>query len=82
MILFFGTRTGNCRIGNLTGIACPFCGQTETLQGRVRQHYIHFFWIPVYKLKPIREVQCRHCKKAYYGNEITLEMTRALEMID
>jgi hypothetical protein len=81
MILFFGTRTGDSKTGILKGISCPFCNQPETLIGYRASHYVHLFWIPIYRLSSISEIQCKHCKKHYAGNELTTEMKEALEAL-
>ena len=79
MILFFGTRTGTPRHQALPGLACPFCGQRGTLQATVLPHFVHLFWIPVFRLRPLRWVVCEHCKKQYEGRDLTPEMQEALE---
>mgnify|MGYP001040885535 CR=1 FL=1 len=78
-ILFFGTRTGKRREASLTGVVCPYCEQSGFLTATVIPHYVHLFWIPVYRLKPMAFVRCEHCKKAYEGQELTPQMKAALE---
>ena len=78
-ILFFGTRTGKKKEGRIPGVCCPYCGQTGFLQATVVPHFVHLFWIPVYRLKPMAFVSCGHCRKAYEGVELTPEMQKALE---
>ena len=81
MILFFGTRTGTPRHQALPGLACPFCGQRGTLQATVLPHFVHLFWIPVFRLRPLRWVSCGHCKKQYEGRDLTPEMQEVLEKV-
>jgi len=81
MILFFGTRTGTPKTRQLDGLQCPYCGQLETLQATAMPHFVHLFWIPVYRLRPMRWVECRHCKKQYEGRELSPSMQEALESI-
>ena len=78
MILFFGTRTGTPRHASLQQLSCTFCGQHGTLSGVLIPHYIHLFWIPVYRLRPIRQVECAHCKRVFRGSELSPEMEEAL----
>ena len=82
MILFFGTRTGKPATRLLPGLACPFCGQHDTLEATVLPHFVHLFWIPVYRLRPMRWVACRHCKKQFEGRELTPGMEAGLEALD
>ncbi|MDA8686436.1 zinc-ribbon domain-containing protein [Robiginitalea sp.] len=82
MILFFGTRTGTSKSTTLKDIRCPFCRQSDTLVGYTTPHFVHLFWIPVYRLPSIAEIQCTHCKKVYSGNEISPEMKHALAPVD
>lgn len=79
VILFFGTRPGKRRELPLAALTCPHCGQTGSLQGTVAPHFVHIFWIPVYRLRPMVWVQCSHCKKGYDGRDLTLEMQQALK---
>jgi hypothetical protein len=81
MILFFGTRPGSSKTGILSGIRCPFCQQSGTLEGYIAPHYVHLFWIPIIKLRPISEIRCNHCKKYYGKNDFTSEMQQALERL-
>jgi uncharacterized Zn-finger protein len=80
-ILFFGTRTGKKRQAPIREVSCPYCGQTGFLHATVIPHFVHLFWIPVYRLKPMAFVECQHCKKAYEGNDLTPEMKSALESL-
>lgn len=78
-ILFFGTRPGKKREAPLPGIPCPFCGQAGQLRATVVPQYIHLFWLPVYRLRPMAFVECGHCKKVYEGADLTPPMETALE---
>lgn len=80
-ILFFGTRPGKQKEGHLPGLSCPYCHQKGQLLGVVIPQYVHLFWIPVYRLRPVALVTCGHCKKAYEGGELTPEMKDALEQL-
>ena len=80
-ILFLGTRPGKRRQASLPGVTCPYCGQTGQLSATVVPHYVHLFWIPVYKLRPMAYVECGHCKKVYEGGDLTPQMKEALEQI-
>lgn len=78
MILFFGTRTGKEKQMALQGLSCPFCHCKGTLKASVIPHYVHLFWLPVYRLQPFKQVSCSHCKKVYTGQELNPEMNQAL----
>lgn len=78
-ILFFGTRPGKKREVRLPGVRCPFCGQAGQLRATVVPHYVHLFWLPVYRLRPMAYVECGHCKKVYEGADLTPPMRTALE---
>ena len=80
-ILFFGTRTGKKREAPLPGVACPYCEQTGQLNATVVPHYIHLFWIPIYRLRFLAFVECAHCRKAYEGNDLSPQMQDALEQL-
>ncbi len=80
-ILFFGTRTGKKKEVPLPGVNCPYCGQSGFLHATVIPHFVHLFWIPVYRLKPMAFVECGHCKKAYEGWELTPQMQSSLEAL-
>ncbi|MFZ9003117.1 MAG: zinc-ribbon domain-containing protein [Robiginitalea sp.] len=80
-ILFFGTRRGKMREAPLPGAVCPYCKQTGHLKATLIPHFIHLFWIPVYRLRPLAYVECAHCKKAYEGSEMTPEMEQAIGML-
>jgi hypothetical protein len=80
-ILFFGTRAGKRKEGALPGIECPYCRQTGQLHAVLIRQYVHLFWIPVFRLRPMAFVECAHCKKAYDGGELTPSMQRALEQL-
>ena len=78
MILFFGTRTGKTRTFPLQGTNCPHCDQSGTLQAVVQPHFVHLFWIPVYRLKPFRTVHCSHCKGVFHMDELPSGIREAL----
>lgn len=82
MILFFGTRTGKEKQLPLQGVKCPFCQQKNTLTASLVPHYVHLFWLPVYRLKPFKQVSCSHCKKAYSGDELNADMQEALSELE
>ncbi|MEJ2585174.1 MAG: zinc-ribbon domain-containing protein [Robiginitalea sp.] len=78
-ILFLGTRPGKKREAPLSGVTCPYCGQIGQLYATVVPQYIHLFWIPVYRLRPMAYVECGHCKKMYEGSDLTPQMRAALQ---
>lgn len=78
-ILFFGTRPGKRQEVSLPGVSCPYCGQSGTLHATHIPQFVHLFWIPVYRLRPMTFVACSHCRKAYEGDEITPGMQEALQ---
>ena len=78
MILFFGTRTGKTRSFPLAEVSCPHCGQRDTLQATVQPHFVHLFWIPVYRLKPFRTAHCSHCKGVFHMDELPPAIREAL----
>ena len=78
MILFFGTRPGKKKTKILTHVTCPYCNQTGTLTAVTQPNYAHLFWIPLFTIKTIHYAECSHCKKAYYKEDFTPEMERAL----
>jgi len=80
-ILFFGTRPGKKRQAPLRGETCPYCGQAGQLTATVVPQYIHLFWIPVYRLRPMAWVECAHCKKVYEGGDLTPQMKTGLEKL-
>lgn len=82
MILFFGTRTGSPKTRLLPGLACPYCSQKGTLSATLLPHFVHLFWIPVYRLGPMRWVACDHCKKQFEGRELTPAMQEALASLE
>ena len=81
-ILFFGTRSGRKRQAPLPGVTCPYCGQAGQLTATVVPRYVHLFWIPVYKLRPMEYVECGHCKKWYEGGDLSPQMQGALEKLE
>jgi hypothetical protein len=78
MILFFGTRTGKRREKQLTGVICPYCAQSGSLRASLTPHYVHLFWIPVFRLKPFMIIACDHCKKGYDREDFTPEMEHGI----
>lgn len=82
VILFFGTRTGKGKTLSLPQTSCPHCGLAGHLQAEVIPHYVHLFWIPVYRLRPWRLISCNHCKKGYEASDFTEEMERELKRLE
>ena len=80
-ILFFGTRPGKKREAPMPGAQCPFCGQTGQLRATLIPQFIHLFWIPVYRLRPMAYTECTHCKKVYQGAEMTPEMEDVISLL-
>lgn len=78
MIFFFGTKTGKKETKTLYNVSCPHCYQTGTLTTVSHPNYVHFFWIPIFKLGTSRFAECTHCKRVYYKEEFTPEMQREL----
>ncbi len=74
MILFFGTRPGKRKETRLGGLSCPHCRQRDTLVATVIPHFVHIFWLPVYRLKPFLSVECTHCKRVYLRGEFNADM--------
>lgn len=79
MILFLGTKRGKEKTKVLEGITCPYCQQTNTLTSISAPTYFHLFWISLFRINTNHFVECSHCRKAYYENEFTEEMKRAIE---
>ncbi|WP_313779467.1 zinc-ribbon domain-containing protein [Flagellimonas onchidii] len=79
LILFFGTRPGKKETKTLYNVSCPYCSQTGTLTAISQPSYVHFFWIPVFKLKTSQFAECAHCKRGFYKEEFSLNMRKALE---
>lgn len=78
MILFFGTRPGKRKTFPLHAATCTHCGQAGTLTAEVLPHYVHLFWIPIYRLRPATQVHCSHCLKGYGPRNLSPEMRREL----
>ncbi|WP_222983345.1 zinc-ribbon domain-containing protein [Flagellimonas meishanensis] len=78
MILFFGTRPGKRETKSLKNVACPFCGQRDTLTVVSQPNYAHLFWVPIFTIKTEQFAECSHCKKVYYKEDFTQEMQKAL----
>lgn len=82
VILFFGTRAGKGKTFPLPQTSCPHCGLSGHLQAEVIPHYVHLFWVPVYRLRPWRLITCGHCKKGYEASDFTAEMERELQRLE
>jgi len=78
MILFFGTRPGKRETRQLLHSTCPYCHQQGTLTAVTQSNYIHLFWIKLFKISTTTTAECSHCKRAFYENEFTEEMSHEL----
>lgn len=78
MILFFGTRPGKTESLPLPGKQCPHCEQIGTLTVSKSNNWFHLFWVKLFKISSNTIAECSHCKKAYFEDEFTDEMQRAL----
>jgi len=78
MILFFGTRPGKPETIQLLNSTCPYCHQQGTLTVVSIKNYAHLFWIKLFKISSYTTIECSYCKRAYYENEFTEEMTREM----
>lgn len=79
MILFFGIRPGKTHSRILLGPECPYCKQINTLTAFSTPSYFHLFWLPVFRISTDLFAECSHCKRAFYKDEFTAEMERAVE---
>ena len=78
MILFLGTRPGKTEIKKLSGVACTYCNQKNTLTVSTSSNYFHLFWIKLFKISTNVIAECSYCKRVYYQEEFSEEMGRAL----
>jgi hypothetical protein len=79
MILFFGTKTGKQTTKTLHYVSCSHCSQKGTITAVIQPNYFHLFWIPLFKIGTSRFAECSHCKRVYYKEEFSAEMTKAIE---
>ncbi len=80
MIFFFGTRSGKTETKKLEDVSCPHCEQSNTLTASKTSNYIHIFWIRLIKISTNSIAECSYCKRGFYENEFTKEMTEVLKM--
>lgn len=78
MIFFFGTRPGKQEIKQLPNCRCLHCEQRDTLTLLTRSNYVHIFWIKLFKISSFKIIECNHCKRRFYENELTEEMRSAM----
>ena len=79
MILFLGTKPGKTTSKLLQNVACPYCGNKDTLTAVTSTTYFHLFWISLFRVGSFSSISCSHCKRTYYQDEFTEEMQRSIE---
>lgn len=79
MFLFFGTRPGKKTEQRFINVTCSFCKQEGTLNLVSQPNYFHLFWLPLFKTGTYRYAECSHCKRVYYQDGFTSEMTRKIK---
>lgn len=78
MIFFFGTRPGKTEIKSIDNVACSHCEQEGTLTLSKTSNWFHFFWIKLFKISSNTIAECSHCKRVYYEDEFTEEISARL----
>lgn len=81
MIFFFGTRPGKTDIAQLEGVSCPHCEQANTLTTVKTSNWFHFFWIRIFKISSNSIAECSHCKRGFYEEEFSEEMSLSFEKL-
>ncbi len=81
MILFLGIRPGKSKASKMPDITCNHCSQTGTITGFSHPNYFHLFWIPLFTVNTSQFAECSHCKRVYYKEDFSSEMTQAFNQI-
>lgn len=81
MFLFFGTRSGKTEITVIQNISYPHCEQNNTLSLATTPNYFHLFWIKLFKIGKNSFITCSHCKRGFYKEEFTEDMSKSIERL-
>lgn len=77
-MIIFGSK-GRVLDGRaIENLSCQFCGKSELYSFGVGK-YFHFFWIPLTFISKKVGLECRHCSKCIYGDEIPSDLAKKLK---